>query len=695
MIIDKKKKTKNALIAIVFVICCIALNLIPAIIIQRAGIPLYLGSFGTIMATLLGGTFPGVIVGFFTTAVNGAFNIYTLYFGIVNVLISFSVAWLNRKGMFKSVIKTILGILIIVLIEGTVSSLVSWYVYGFGAGIAGRYAEELFAAGGFTEFNAQLAANFIIDLCDKMILVLFAVLTYTLLPKKMKSFFYGMFHLRVYDDYEYRSTKKSFLKKAVLIVLCAELVLGTIACAISFFLYNHASVDKYTEFCNGIVNDVRAQIDPELVDGFMATKGATEEYKATERELYRIKNSFSQVERIYAYRITEEGFFFVFDLDADTTKSSGVGEVVPFDESVEKYLPPLLAKREVGPIFTNETRGYMLTVYKPLFNYEGEYVCHVATDISVDQIFKDQTAFLAKMLSLFFGVSIIIVSAVLEYLKVSTIIPLNSMASATRQFAFDSVTGREKSLERLKKVDVHSEDELENLHLAVIKMAEDSGKYIEQVKTQSEQISRIQGNIIIDFADLVESRDKSTGDHVKNTSKYVRDIATELRDEGKYLDVLTDEYISKIVRSAPLHDIGKITISDVILNKPGKLTPEEFEIMKTHTTAGREILINSSTMEESGDFLDEAINMATYHHERWDGAGYPEGLKGDEIPLSARIMAVADVFDALVSKRCYKEPFTFEKAIEIVKEESGTHFDPDIAEAFVKVAERNHKKTDV
>lgn len=692
MVKNKREKTKRVFIGAFFVICCIALNMIPAVIVQRSGIPIYLGSLGTLIASMLGGAFPGVLVGFFTTAINSAFNISTLYFGIVNVLIAFSVAWLCRKGMFKSVAKTILAIIIIVLIDGTVSSSISWFVYGFGSGIAGRYAEELYTTGFFTEFTSQLAANFIIDFLDKTVMVLLAVLIYTVLPKKVKSFFYDMFHLRVYDDYEYRSTKKSFLKKIVLIVLCAEIILGTIACAIGFFLYNHSSVDKYKELCNGIVNNARAQIDPERVDEFVLSKDATEEYTLTESALVRIKNSFPQTEHIYAYKVTDSGFVVVFDIDADSAETADVGEIIPFDKSLEKYIPSFLAGKEIEPTFTRGTPKYLLTIFKPLYNAAGECVCYIAADISVSQIFKDQTTFLAKMLSLFFGVSVIIMSAILEYVKVSIIMPLNSLASATRQFAFDSDTGREKSLDRLKSVDIRSEDEFGNLYFAVIKMAEDSGKHIEQIKAKTDQITRIQESIIIDFADLVESRDKSTGDHVKKTSEYVREIAMELRDEGKFSDVLTDEYISKIVRSAPLHDIGKITVSDVILNKPGRLTPEEFEIMKTHTTAGRDILINSSTMEESGDFLDEAIDMAVYHHERWDGTGYPEGLKGKEIPLSARIMAVADVFDALVSKRCYKEPFSFEKAIEILKEESGTHFDPEIVDAFIKIAERDHEK---
>ena len=151
---------------------------------------------------------------------------------------------------------------------------------------------------------------------------------------------------------------------------------------------------------------------------------------------------------------------------------------------------------------------------------------------------------------------------------------------------------------------------------------------------------------------------------------------------------MTDSFIDNVINSAPLHDIGKIAVPDAILNKPGKLTKEEFDLMKTHTTAGGKIISSIIEMVPDSHYLDEAKNLATYHHERWDGAGYPTGLAGENIPLSARIMAVADVFDALVSKRSYKEGFPYDKALNIIKEERGTHFDPKLVDAFLAVKEK-------
>ena len=206
-----------------------------------------------------------------------------------------------------------------------------------------------------------------------------------------------------------------------------------------------------------------------------------------------------------------------------------------------------------------------------------------------------------------------------------------------------------------------------------------------------EQVSNMQSGMISFMAEVVENRDDNTGGHIRRTAKYVEDIVKELRKKGVYSDILTDQYVRDMVVAAPLHDFGKIHIPDAVLNKPGKLTEEEFDIMKTHTIAGEELLTHAKEELGESEYLKMAVEMAAYHHEWWNGKGYPYGISGEEIPLCARIMAVADVFDALISKRCYKNAMPLEKAYAIIREESGTHFDPAVVEAFFAATEDMEK----
>jgi adenylate cyclase len=184
------------------------------------------------------------------------------------------------------------------------------------------------------------------------------------------------------------------------------------------------------------------------------------------------------------------------------------------------------------------------------------------------------------------------------------------------------------------------------------------------------------------MAAVAESRDPETGAYVKRTQHYVRAIADELAQSGRYMETLTTDYIDLLFASAPLHDIGKVGVPDNILMKPGKLTDEEFGLMKKHAEYGKKIIGSTAVKIEGNNFLILAGEIASTHHEKWDGSGYPEGLAGGEIPLSGRIMAVADVYDALISKRCYKPPFSHEKACGILHEGRGTGFDPVVLDAF-------------
>ncbi|WP_109511304.1 response regulator [Pseudomonas ovata] len=218
----------------------------------------------------------------------------------------------------------------------------------------------------------------------------------------------------------------------------------------------------------------------------------------------------------------------------------------------------------------------------------------------------------------------------------------------------------------------------------------DKNDFLEQeVQRRTREVTAIQDVTIHAMASLAETRDNETGNHIRRTQHYIRLLANLLREHSRFRHFLDEDTIRLLFKSAPLHDIGKIGIPDHILLKPGRFTPEEFEIMKTHTTLGRDAIQHAENqLGVKVDFLRLAKEIAYSHQEKWDGSGYPQGLAADDIPISARLMAVADVYDALISRRVYKPGMPHEQAVGIIRAGRGSHFDPDICDVFVANAER-------
>jgi response regulator RpfG family c-di-GMP phosphodiesterase len=212
-------------------------------------------------------------------------------------------------------------------------------------------------------------------------------------------------------------------------------------------------------------------------------------------------------------------------------------------------------------------------------------------------------------------------------------------------------------------------------------LGKDHNQLVKVVEQNAQAVSAIQEQMIVGMANMVESRDGNTGGHIKRTSQVIRILASEMRKDMAYSR--TDSFYDALISAAPMHDLGKIAIDDEILRKPGRFTDSEFAQMKTHAEKGAVIVENLLSGIEDPFFVQLSKNVANFHHERFDGTGYPLGLKGDAIPVEARIMAVADVYDALVSSRCYKDSMSYDKAGEIILAGMGTQFDPTLQKYFM------------
>jgi putative two-component system response regulator len=255
----------------------------------------------------------------------------------------------------------------------------------------------------------------------------------------------------------------------------------------------------------------------------------------------------------------------------------------------------------------------------------------------------------------------------------------------TKPFQFEEVLARVETHLTLRRYQAALQKH--NTHLNELVNEQVKDILAAQAKVLDAQLATI-----VAMSRLAETRDPETGQHIERTQSFCRMLAFELRDTPQFADIIDKQYPENIYNAAPLHDIGKVAISDTILLKPGKLTVEEFEIMKTHTTIGAQTLQSVQIRHPDNVLIALGIDLAYTHHEKWNGEGYPQGLKGNTIPLSGRIMAVADVYDALTSARCYKESYTHEQSCEIIAKGRGTHFDPIVTDAFFTL-EKEFQKT--
>ena len=696
----EKQRTSNRNYLIILCVSGLLINYALAHVATAFHLPLYLDNIGNALAAALGGYLPGIIVGFFTNLINGIDDYTTTYYGSLTVLISIASAWFASKDCYslRKPWRLIPVIAVFAVIGGGLGSLLTWVLYGFefGSGLGAPLAIRIHQAGMASEFLSQFTADMIIDLADKTITVLIVAVVFHFLPASLKDAFYFAGwqqtpitrEKRLAADHR-QARLMSLRSKIVLLVTAGMVIIGAAVTVISFVHFRTSAINEQEELAWGVANVASVVMDGDRVPEYIRLGEKADGYDLIDKRFNDLANSTENVQYVYAYKILENGCQVVFDADTPDTPGGEPGEIVEFDTDFYDKLPDLLAGKEVDPIVATGQFGWLLTVYKPVYDSQGVCQCYVGVDVSMNHIIQNGYEFLARVVSLFFGFFLLLMTSAIWLAEYNIILPINALDIATENSVYPSESARTKTVERIHGLNIHTGDEIENLYHSVTRTTEDMVHTIENVEHQSEVISKLQNGLILVLADMVESRDKCTGDHVRKTAAYTDVIMRELKRENVYTDMLTDEFVYDVVNSAPLHDIGKIQVSDTILNKPGRLTDEEFEIMKSHTTAGAEVIHHAMNIvsEESSGYLKEAMNLAHYHHEKWNGTGYPCGLSGEEIPLSARIMAVADVFDALVSKRSYKDGFPFEKAMAIIEEGAGSHFDPKIAAAFVNASD--------
>ena len=693
----KNARTGRAKVLRLIGICAIgvAINLGGDALASGLNLVLYLDTIGTVLVASLGGYLPAVLVGLVTNILKNIYDPTSIYYGFLNVLIAVGAGFAARRKWFEKWYKSLGTAVLLSLIGGGIGGLLTWFLYGFAThGISAEFAAVIGQMTNMSAFWAQLSADYTVDLADKLITVAIVFAVYKALPEKDIALFrFDGWQQKPLDEETEKKVRKtesrvmSLKTKILILLIVAPLCVAIMSTTISYILYRDSSIEENKKLARGAANLVAGVVDADKVDEYLEKGEAADGYIATEKWLYSIREAAPDVEYVYVYKIENDGCHVVFDLDTDDLPGEEPGTVVPFDESFGPYLSDLLAGKEIEPIITNDTFGWLLTAYQPIYDENGVCRCYAAADVSMEKLIADGHTFFVKLISLFLGFFTVIIAVGMWMAEYNIVMPINSMAFMAGAFAYNSDKARIDNVKLIRELGIHTGDEIENLYHAFSQTTEESMQFVADIQERTETISKMQNGLIMVLADMVESRDKCTGDHVRKTAAYTRIIMDALKKKGYYKEQLTDKFIYDVYHSAPLHDVGKIQVPDAILNKPGRLNEEEFEEMKRHTTAGSDIIRQAiENVPESG-YLNEAKNLAEFHHEKWDGSGYPHGIAGEEIPLSARIMAVADVFDALVSERSYKKPFTFEEAMNIIKEGAGSHFDPKIAEVFLDSAD--------
>lgn len=695
MRINRSSISKNIFVQRVLIsVFGVTVNVLMAYLMNRLGFQLFLDTVGTIAVSAMGGLFPGILTAVVTNAICALFNVNYIYYGFVNAIIAIFTAWFVRKHAYKKFFKVIGFITFLALFSGISSAFINWYLLD---GIqSATNSETVLMFASFMNgslFWAYFIYTLLLNFLDKGIAVSISWVLFILVPESYrKNIEIGNWKQRPIEKEEIETLNawgKDLLHtmrfRTTVIIIVTSILLVVVTGWSGIRLYFSKTKDAKTTDALNSLRLVSKIVDKEDVRSIVIEGENAECYARTEKLVKTVVDNFDSVESICFIVFGENKGHVALEVTAKGI-APGEKEIVEYDEKILPYIPQLVEGKNINPIEHDLMKTWRRSVFLPIKDEEGNFICYSVADISIAYMADYIGDFTIRSILILMGFFILVIANIVWYTNTLMVYPIRSMAKCVDDF---SKLGFEQeqldnNVRTIRALDIKTEDEVEKLYKSICTMTLNLSEQMRDLRRLSEATAKMQDGLIITMADMVEKRDSDTGEHIQKTALYVKIIVEGLKKKGYYAEKITPKFMSDVVRSAPLHDIGKINISDGILNKPGKLTDEEFEIMKTHTTAGKKIMEDAISTVEGENYLKEARNMAAYHHERWDGRGYPEGLHGEVIPLSARIMAVADVFDALTSPRVYKPAFPLEKALSIITEESGKQFDPKCVEVFME-----------
>ena len=693
---------KNSMYRAVTVIIGIAVSVLLSFIMESMGTPLYLDTVGTIFVAALGGAFPGILTAVATNMICSLFNPQAVYYLLINILIAIATARFYGDRRKKKKADYVFLFICLVMIAGVLGTIFQYLLAGRPDSDTVYNYIYYMSGGGKAPLYPLLflLSSIVINMADKSVSLLLALLAIKIVSEDTKkairnsSWLQRPLSREEVDKINYRrkGSVSSLRIRTTILLMAAATLLVSILSWISVGAYTDSLISNGTKEAESAAKLVAGMFRPEMLEKYLDSREPAESYNGPgyregNYRILNIKDSNPSLTYLYIYAPAQDGLNIIFDTDSNFQDIGVVGEHYDFEEGWdEKYLEGIRKGESIPPVVVSKNLSKSVTVLVPIYGADGRCVAYAGADVFIntgEDFFKN---YFVKTILAFSGFFVLIIAFGLWVSGHYLLYPIGSMAQCAEGFmgGIEDQNLLDEKVRELKSLDIRTNDEVETLYKSICAMAGDTAEQMRNIRLLAQTTSSMQRGLIITMADMVENRDSDTGAHVQKTSAYVRIILDGLKRKGYYAEKLTEKYMNDVEMSAPLHDVGKIHIPDSILNKPDKLTEEEFEIMKSHTIAGKRILEHAIETVEGGTYLKEARNMAAYHHERWDGTGYPEGLHGQVIPLSARIMAVADVFDALTSSRVYKQAYPLDMALNILQENAGTQFDPKCVEVFME-----------
>ena len=691
--VNIRRGVRARVMVIFFGVC---LNATLSFLTVHFDIPIYLDTIGTMCAAWLGGIFPGVMTAFLTNLICETYSDGMMYYSFINVLIALYIVYFHNRHAHVKVSHMVRFAVSMGFLSGVLSSMTEWGLFGYSSDVSisviSDYIRKILKISPIISLSA---VHILLDILDKGLSVAVAFFIISHISNDIKRYIReGVWRQRplsIEELAELRDWSKdvkvsSRRRMSVMLVgLCCLLVFITGFIGIRLYYTNEK--ETRTENARKAVQFAAEIIDIDRIDEYLRNGRAARGYNETETLLQNICNGAYGVEKLRVVKTMKDGVYFIFDLGKNEDyRQFEPGTPAPKREEFEAYSEDFIRGNEIVPIESRDNSGTFLNIYYPLKKENTNTGVYIGAEISLTTVWLFLRKFLYRLSLILAGFFLLLIVVVSWMVDIYVEYPISSLARCVDRFAsagYDQLT-LDENVKTVRKLGIRTGDEVEKLYHAICQLTLNQAEQMRNVRKLSESTARMQDGIIVTMADMVENRDSDTGAHIQKTAAYVKIIVEGLKKKGYYAEKISPKFMADTVRSAPLHDVGKINIPDSVLNKPGKLTDEEYEIMKTHTTAGKKIMETAISSVHGESYLKEARNMAAYHHERWDGKGYPEGLHGDVIPLSARIMAVADVFDALTSPRVYKPAFPMEKAVEMLKEGAGSQFDPKCVEVFLE-----------